>query len=160
MKTVEIPAFVVSGPSTRTNNALEASGAGRIGQLWQDYAATACSAVAGAQVYGVYSDYDSDASGDYRLTVGCRHDGDSAKAQAAADGVAVQAGSYLAFSAQGEMPGAVVQAWQTIWAHFAPEQAATLPYVRAYETDFEHYDAPHSAVIYIGIAPRQVKRKA
>ena len=150
---VEIPAFVVCGASVRTNNALEASGQGRIGQLWQDYAASTAASVAtaeGAQAYGVYSQYDSDASGDYRLTVGSRKNKDSANA----DGVAVAAGRYLAFPAQGEMPGAVLQAWQRIWAHFAPEQAHTLPYVRAYKTDFEHYDAPHSAVVYIGIAPR------
>ncbi|MFI0545571.1 MAG: GyrI-like domain-containing protein [Brachymonas sp.] len=160
MQTVDIAAFRISGASIRTNNALEASGQGRIGQLWQDYAATASSAVAGAQAYGVYSDYESDASGDYRLTVGSRDNRDnrdSAEAQAAANGVTVQvqAGSYLAFRAQGQMPRAVVQAWQTIWAHFAAEQADALPYVRVYGTDFEHYDAPDSAVIYIGIAPRQ-----
>jgi predicted transcriptional regulator YdeE len=158
---VEISAFVVCGASVRTNNALEASGQGHIGQLWQDYAATTATGVAtaeGAQAYGVYSQYDSDASGDYRLTVGSRKNQDSANVpvdtQAAADGVTVAAGRYLAFPAQGEMPGAVLQAWQRIWAHFAPEQAHTLPYVRAYKTDFEHYDAPHSAVVYIGIAPR------
>lgn len=140
----DIAAFWVHGVSVRTNNAAEATTAGKIPALWAAFAATHSSNT--KTVYGVYSDYESDAAGDYTLTVGLQ-------AQAAnSPCVTIAGGSYLVFPAQSAMPDAVFAAWQAVWAHFSPENAAALPYQRCYATDFEEYASTDKAAVYIGIS--------
>jgi predicted transcriptional regulator YdeE len=139
-----IAPFTVHGQAVRTNNAAEASAAGKIPALWAAFAATHSSNT--KTVYGVYSDYESDAAGDYTLTLGLQ-------AQAANPPcIALAGGTYLVFPAQSAMPNAVLAAWQAVWAHFSPENAAALPYQRCYATDFEEYASADKAAVYIGIS--------
>ena len=139
MKVMTIDSFSVSGPNVRTNNASEAGGAGKLAGLWTSYYES--HPPSSERVYGVYSDYESDASGDYTVTAGTR-------TSSAGDAVVVvKPGSYLVFPATGQMPGAIVDAWKAVWAFFSQDQ----PYERAFETDFEQYDGPTSAAIYIGV---------
>lgn len=139
MKTVSIESFTVSGPSVRTNNALEASGAGKLAGFWARYYESR--PPSSETVYGVYSDYESNASGDYTVTAGTRTSfmGDSV--------VAVKPGTYLEFPAEGQMPNAVIDAWKSVWEFFSKNQS----HERAFETDFEQYNGPTSAAIYIGV---------
>lgn len=139
METVRIKPFAVSGPSVRTNNALEVSGSGKIAGLWADYYGS--HPPSSETVYGVYSDYQSDASGEYTVTAGI-------KASATGDSiVTVKPGTYLEFPANGQMPGAIIDAWQSVWEFFSKNQS----YERAFDTDFEQYNGPTSATIYIGV---------
>ena len=139
MKTVRIESFTVSGPSVRTNNALEASGSGKLAGLWSGYYKS--HPPSSETVYGVYSDYESNASGEYTVTAGTRTSstGDSV--------VAVKPGTYLEFPAEGQMPGAIIDAWKSVWEFFSKNQS----YERAFETDFEKYNGQTSAAIYIGV---------
>jgi len=142
MNTTRIESFSVSGPSVRTNNASEASGSGKLAGLWAGYYKS--HPPTSETVYGVYSNYASNASGDYTVMAGTKTSdtGDSA--------VAVKSGTYLAFPANGQMPGAIIDAWKSVWEFFSKEQL----YERAFETDFEQYTGPTSAAIYIGVRPR------
>ena len=139
MKTTTIESFTISGPSIRTNNALESTSSGKIPALWMQFHQSHPSSTEPA--YGVYSDYESDASGDFTVTAGTR------TTSAGNSGVVVISGTYLEFPAEGEMPGAIIDAWKAVWEFFSKNQ----PYERTYETDFEQYNDPTSATIYIGV---------
>jgi predicted transcriptional regulator YdeE len=139
MNKVTIASFSISGSSIRTNNSLEASPAGKIPALWGQFYTS--QTVPAKQVYGVYSDYESDASGEFTVTAGTKENGLSNS------NVAIKSGTYLAFAANGPMPVAIIDAWKAVWEHFSHVQS----YARSYKTDFEEYSGQESAMIYIGI---------
>jgi predicted transcriptional regulator YdeE len=139
MNQVTIEGFSVSGPSERTSNLVEASLVGKIPKLWGTFFSSQLPAC--DKVYGVYFDYESDASGEFAVAVGAKVDG-SQKAV-----VNIAGGTYLAFRAQGAMPAAVIEVWQNIWAHFLDQR----PYARAYVTDFEEYSGAEEVTVYVGI---------
>jgi predicted transcriptional regulator YdeE len=139
MNQVTINSFAVSGPRDRTNNLLEATAIGKIPPLWGSFYASQPRPT--EKVYGVYFDYESDASGEFTVAVGAKAQGEDSIA------VRIASGTYLAFSAQGAMPSAVIEAWQRIWAHFSHEH----PYVRAYTTDFEEYSSAEDVTVYVAI---------
>lgn len=139
MKEVRIEQFTVNGPSVRTSNALEFSELGKIQALWARFYTS--QSTPSETVYGVYSDYESDASGDFTVTAGTKAE------NAGGAGVSIESGTYLEFPAEGEMPGAIVDAWKAVWEHFSKDR----PYERSYETDFEQYNGPTSAIICIGV---------
>lgn len=140
MKEVKIEEFTVIGLSIRTNNALEGTASGKIPALWEQFygAKPGLSETA----YGVYFDYDSDHEGDFSVTAGIKAE------VVGKSGITIRSGSYLAFPAEGEMPAAIVNTWKAIWDYFTKNKQ----YKRLYETDFEQYNGPTSAVIYIGVA--------
>lgn len=139
MNKVRIQAFHVRGSSIRTNNAMETTASGKIPGLWAQLHAEHPDPA--GPLYGIYSDYESDASGEYMVTAGMetRVDTDAT--------ITIRAGTYLVFPATGTMPDAIIDAWKSVWAHFSEPHA----YVRAYETDFEKYGDPGPTAIYIGI---------
>ncbi|MBS0214673.1 MAG: GyrI-like domain-containing protein [Proteobacteria bacterium] len=136
---VLVEEFFIQGGSICTNNAREATDSGKIPDLWAKFYAAHPDPKETA--YGVYSGYESDASGEFTVTAGI-------KVASMADAtVAIQAGTYLMFPANGVMPAAIIDAWNDVWAYFSRSQL----HVRAYETDFEQYIGPESAIIHIGI---------
>jgi predicted transcriptional regulator YdeE len=139
MNQTSIESFSISGLNIRTNNALEASSAGKIPALWGQFYSSQTMPV--GLVYGVYSDYESDASGDFTVTAGTKC------AELAKSNISIKAGTYLVFPASGPMPAAIIDAWKAVWEHFSYPQS----YERSYETDFEEYSGQDSARIYIGI---------
>jgi predicted transcriptional regulator YdeE len=140
-------AFQVAGLVARTTNREEDDPAtARIGALWrrffseQTYASTP-NRTSDLHIFGVYSAYESDAHGAFDITVGV----------AVSDGagsVTIEAGDYLVFNGQGEMPQMVIATWQRIWQYFEahPEIA------RRYRTDFEAYEGPDKVAIHIGVS--------
>lgn len=124
METVRIESFSVSGQSVRTNNALESSGSGKLAGLWASY--YELHPPSSETVYGVYSDYQSNTSGEYTVTAGTR------TSSTADPIVTVKPGMYLEFPASGQMPGAIIDAWKSVWEFFSKNQ----PYERAFDTDF------------------------
>jgi predicted transcriptional regulator YdeE len=140
-------AFQIAGLAARTTNREEdVPETARIGALWrrffgeQTYASTP-GRTGDKRIYGVYSAYESDAHGAFDVTVGVAVSGGT-------DGVAVEAGDYLVFTGQGEMPQMVIAAWQRIWQYFEahPEIA------RRYQSDFEAYEGPDKVAIHIGVS--------
>ncbi|KAF0866156.1 GyrI-like domain-containing protein [Pseudomonas sp. LD120] len=151
VKLREVRPFSVAGLQVRTLNTHEQQAdTARIGPLWQRfYVEDLFDKIAPRQpdsfVYGVYSNYESDAGGYFDVTAGVALSG------ACADypSVDIQGGDYLVFSAKGAMPECVIQAWGLIWAYFQDNPQVR----RAFATDFEVYTSADSVAIYIGIQP-------
>jgi len=141
------PVLVV-GLSVRTTNADEAQPArAKIPALWQRFYHDGHSAAVAGPVYGVYTEYATDATGPYTLIVGAASDAPSPAPPFVR--VQIPAGSYLAFTSQGDVPAAVVAGWQGIWEYFARPGAPQ----RAYTADFEVYDpsTPYEVRICIAV---------
>ncbi|SCK59193.1 Predicted transcriptional regulator YdeE, contains AraC-type DNA-binding domain [Variovorax sp. HW608] len=141
-----LEAFRVAGLTARTTNRDESdSRAARIGTLWDRffdervYEKTP-HRVDDMRLFGVYSDYETDAHGAFDITTGV----------AVADGpasVRIEGGNYLVFSARGEMPRMVIDLWDTIWAYFEAHPEIR----RCYRSDFEAYSGPNEVAIHIGV---------
>lgn len=140
-------AFQVAGLTVRTTNREEDDPAtARIGALWnrffgeETYRSTP-GRTGDARIFGVYSGYESDAHGAFDVTVGVAVSG-------ATGSVAIEAGDYLVFMGQGEMPQMVIAAWQRIWQHFEAHPKIA----RRYRSDFEAYEGPDKVAIHIGVS--------
>lgn len=137
-----VESFQVSGLSVRTKNSDEFNEqTAKIPNLWQQFSTSGL--VGNGSVYGVYSDFDSDANGPYTLTVGIT----SNEAQTQLSSVTIQAGNYLVFQNNGPMPAAVIETWKQIWNYFEINSE----YQRCYISDFEAYTGPDQVSVYIGI---------
>jgi predicted transcriptional regulator YdeE len=140
-------AFSVAGISVRTTNREEGNpDTARIGALWQrffgeeTYAATP-HRTADTRIFSVYSAYESDAHGAFDVMAGVAVSGGT-------NSVAIEAGDYLVFNGQGEMPHMVIAAWQRIWQYFEAHPEV----VRTYRSDFEAYEGPDKVSIHIGVS--------
>ncbi|WP_076998750.1 GyrI-like domain-containing protein [Variovorax sp. KK3] len=138
--------LAIAGLTIRTSNHEESDPhSARISKLWtrffdeRVYAATP-HRVDDMRLYGVYSAYESDACGAFDLTTGVAVSGGAAA-------VKVEAGDYLVFSGQGEMPHMVLALWDSIWQYF--EQHPDVR--RSYRSDFEAYSGPDQVAIHIGV---------
>ncbi|NMH64475.1 GyrI-like domain-containing protein [Shewanella salipaludis] len=151
MKLIHLDDKQIHGLKVRTNNAAEMQPAsGKIGPLWQQFHARYGSRLnAGTPVYGVYHEYQSDMHADFSVLAGTTADSlAAASADNAMAEVTLVAGDYLQFSAEGEMPGSVIDLWGRVWAYFA---SADCPYRRRYLTDFECYPNDSRVEICIGV---------
>ena len=148
-KQLEIKPFRVAGLRVRTlNSAEQDSSTARIGPMWQRFFTeglyeTIANKTPASKVFGVYSNYESDASGSFDVLAGVAVDAPSADYPS----IEVQGGQYLVFDAQGAMPGAVIEAWGRVWAFFAEHPQVK----RRFVTDFEVYTGPDSVAVHIGI---------
>jgi len=143
---------VVVGIDIATTNAAESDPArAKIGGLWarfrqEDVLGQIPGKIAPAMPMGVYTDYESDDTGRYRLLAGAA----VAKGTRPPAGLAqavVPAGPYLLFRGEGELPTSVIETWKAIWAYFATPGHE----VRAYTTDFERYPGPRDVEIYVSV---------
>lgn len=144
--------FEVMGLTIRTSNAKEFSGEGQISKLWERYFADQIASQipnpVENNIYAVYHSYESDANGEYNLTVGLKVKPGTI-APTGLSSVQVPEQKYLKVTTdQGPMPGIVIEGWKYVW-----EQKDLS---RAYSADFEIYDErcldPESAQIDIYIA--------
>lgn len=94
----------------------------------------------------VYSDDESDHTGQYRLIAGASVDAGVSIPEGML-GAIIPAGNYLLFEAEGDMPTVVIETWKTVWSHFAESSG----HMRAYETDFERYPTHGTVEIYVSI---------
>ena len=147
MKIVEAEEKQISGISIRTTNANEMNPAtAKIGALYQRFDQNvSVDYKSGARVYGVYYDYESDASGEFNVLAGsdCVESTTERLEQ-----VLIPAGKYMVFEGKGEMPQAVIDAWSKVWEYFANENS---PHQRTYTIDFECYKSQDEADVHIAI---------
>ncbi len=136
---VELPAFTILGISARTSNANEMSGnSGLIGPLWHRFiteAAATIPTIDPATVYSVYTNYETDETGEYDVVIG-----KSADPQDAASGLtrlSIPAQRYLTFNVNGGTPEDIRDAWMSVYTYFASHLQAK----RAFTADFERYGA-------------------
>ena len=149
-KLVEVSPFSVTGIGVRTINSGESNPAdAKIPGLWGRFfgdgvAGKVTNQIPGSQLFGVYSDYESDASGFYSVTAGVAASGSPLPEFLTVD---VKGGNYLVFENRGTMPQAVIDTWGAIWAYFDTNKEFT----RSFLTDFEEYRGADEVAIHIGV---------
>ncbi|CAA6803424.1 MAG: FIG00471296: hypothetical protein [uncultured Sulfurovum sp.] len=144
IKKIDVTSKTIYGLKTRTKNADEMNvDTQKIAPLWgKFYEEVVPKLQEGTQFYGLYSGYESDASGMFDVLVGSEQESEGL------DSITLQEGRYLRFPAHGQMPQAIIDAWNQVWAYF---EDPSIDERRAYETDFEHYISEDEAHIYIGV---------
>ncbi|MDQ3172840.1 MAG: GyrI-like domain-containing protein [Acidobacteriota bacterium] len=148
-KLIEIQPFTVSGISVRTLNSDEAQPSkAKLPGLWgqffgQGLADKVPNKLAESPVYGVYSAYESDASGQYSVTAGVS----VSKASPAFDSIEVSGGPYLVFETKGPMPQIVIENWARVWSFFETSKE----FKRSFTIDFEVYRGPDEVAIHIAV---------
>ena len=147
MKITKITEQTIQGISIRTQNSYEMNPkTAKIAGLYQRFDENiVVDYQHGARVYGIYFDYESDASGMFSVLAGADQI-ESSKVDL--QSVIIEAGDYLVFQGKGEMPQAVIDTWMEIWDYFSDEKNE---YQRAYKTDFELYKSETLVEIHIGI---------
>lgn len=145
-----ISSFSVTGIAVRTRNSDEFNPAtAKLPALWGSFfqngvATRVLNAQADSPVFGVYSGYESDASGSYTVTAGVAAPASDASEYASID---IEAGKYLVFENKGPMPQAVIDTWGHIWAFFEENTE----FNRSFSTDFEEYRGPDEIAVHIGV---------
>ena len=146
MKVTRVKKLMISGISVVTNNEFEMSVEnGKIAALWEEYFdkdvyKKTFDKANSDFMYGVYSNYESDASGNYKVTVGV-------EVTKPKNAIVIEDKKYLVFTKQGELPMIVVELWEEIWAYFEKNSE----YERAFEIDFEKYAKEDEIEIYVSI---------
>lgn len=138
---------VLAGLKARTSNASPEMGA-VIGGLWQKFFNEGVYAAIpnkkNAKAIGLYSNYASDQTGEYDISVCCEVE----QAERLPEGVTaivIPEGKYAKFEIQGHMEKAVREHWEKLWEMDLP---------RAFTYDFEEYqnDDMENAIIHIYIS--------
>lgn len=137
-------AIKIVGVSTVTSNDVAAK---EIGALWEKFSksniAEKLPGCDHTQVFSVYSDYESDHTGKYRVTIGHAVTEES-EIPNQLSSVMIPKGNYKEFEVKSPSPADIVAVWKKIWS----EDMKTLP--RNYISDFEVY-TENGTNIYIGL---------
>ena len=158
MHTQHYPGFYMAGLSTRTNNAAEMSGKGKIGNVWQSFLQPGLVSKIpnklGVDLIAVYTDYETDHTGHYTYLLGLP--------VVSAEGMPanltlrhVSPGSYaVVTSRRGPIKEVVREVWQRIWSMSEKELGGE----RAFLCDYEVYDQrsadPENAQIDVYVSLR------
>jgi len=147
--------MIVLGIDVTTSNAAETDpDKARIPALWgRFYGEDVLSRLPGKKApvlpVGVYTDYESDHNGQFRVLAGAAVE----EGIVPPDGfgqVTLPAGRYVMFRGEGQMPDAVIQTWMSVWRYFSEPRG----HVRAYTADFELHRGPSAVDIYIAVRTR------
>jgi predicted transcriptional regulator YdeE len=129
----QVERFIVTGFSVRTQNSDEFNEkTAKLPNLWQQFYTSELAN--NANIFSVYSNYDSDANGPYTVTVGVKS-------------VTIEAGNYLVFQGIGPMPATVVETWKQVWDFFE----TNTDHRRNFISDFEAHVGPDQVAIFIGL---------
>lgn len=147
MELRKVNPIIVSGFSVRTNNASEINPTtAQIGKLWERfYSAHSAQINQTTLCYGVYYNYESDASGDF--SVMAASDGLEKSSSQNLEKLEICGGDYLVFTGKGAMPQTIINVWKDIWSYFS----GPVDFVRLYKTDFELYKNSNEVEVYIGV---------
>ncbi len=136
------------GLNIRTNNNDPNMG-NEIGELWKQFFEQGVFAAIKNKVnersIGLYSNYESDFTGDYDMTVACEVS-DNKEIPNGTVVKTIPTGKYAKFIVRGDMQKAVYEFWQKLW---------NMDLERSYTCDFEEYvnaDAANAEIhIYIAL---------
>ena len=136
MEILAIEGFKIYGLKTRTKNADEINGDGKIPTLWAKFTKEIYDGK--SEIYGVYCSYENGVSGLYDLFIGTK------SLCSGGEILEIKSGKFAVFSFPCE-PHNVAKFWGEIWKYFESSKLK-----RAYETDFEKY-LNEKIEIYISI---------
>jgi len=146
MEIETIETKTIKGLCIKTSNKKETNAeTGQIPGLWQLFNNNV-DLDGGNSVYGVYYDYEPDATGDFNVLAGT--DQLDITSVLKLETIDIKAGKYAVFYAKGEMPQTVIDTWGEVWKYFSQDNAE---HKRTYATDFEHYVNNSELKIYIAI---------
>lgn len=146
MRVTKIKKLMIAGISELTNNEIEMNEEkSKIAKLWEEYFEkdiykTTFNKSNSDYMYGVYSDYEPNGEGNYKVTIGV-------EVTKAKNAVLIEDQKYLAFKKQGELPMVVVDLWEEIWDYFEKNS----DYERAFLIDFEKYAKEDEIEIFVSI---------
>lgn len=145
----DIEEKTIIGLTARTKNEDEMNpSTSKIVSLWQKFDNNVTVDYQhGNRVYGLYFDYESDATGEFTVLAGT--DQVNVQSSIPLESKTIQSGKYLVFEGTGDMPRVVIETWDKIWEYFSKEDCT---HSRLYTTDFEYYVSPSEIKIYIAIA--------
>ena len=129
------PTFQVIGISLRTSNADPAKAGAAIGGLWQrllgEQLIPQIPNKTGSTVYCVYTDYESDYTGEYAVVLGCAVS-TLEDIPEGMHGIEVPGGEFKQFTCRGDLQqGIIINTWRDIWSRDLD---------RAYRADYEVFD--------------------
>eukprot|EP01041_Mallomonas_annulata_P026297 gene26297-47569_t len=150
-----VAAFHVTGLTVRTRNRDEIDPAtARIGGLWdrffsQSWERNLPGRGEDGRIFGVYSGYESNEHGAFDVTAGVAVAEPELVQKTVPDAhrIDIEAGDYLVFSGEGDMPQMVIDTWVRIWHYFAENPQVQ----RRFGTDFEAYEGPDKVAIHVGV---------
>ncbi len=150
---VPLDGLTVAGVAVRTANRAEADPeTASIPALWQRFFKEQKRIPSRRDqdvIIAVYTAYENDHTGEYSLIVGAEVSAATVVPQGLVS-VDVPPGRYLVFTAEGEMPAALINTWIEIWEYFS----RTSNYQRAYTADFERHDRRRPSAVDIYVALR------
>ena len=112
-----------------------------IGSLWDRYDREGVAArLGGVGLYAVYFEYAGDFNAPYTLLLGQHVDDDAPLLEGTRD-VFIEPGEYAVFDAIGQPPQSIFDAWSRVW---------NSDLQRTYRTDFEMYQGPQRASVFVG----------
>jgi len=139
-----IDAFDIIGISVRTTNKDERSQKD-IGELWARFMSEGVmEKIPGkesADIYCVYTDYETDFNGAYTTIIGCRVN-TLEMIPEGMDGKTIPSSKYQVYKSSGEMPKALMETWKIIWDS---------DIYRAYTADFDLYGPDPVVKTYISV---------
>ena len=164
-KQIQQEGFEIIGITARTNNAKEMTGDGAIPLLWKRFYSDTDTffdrvpAKTDNSVYAAYTDYASDAAGDYTFVLGARVKPGTRPPEGMI-AVQVPAGRYLQFTTeQGHS-----QPWCRNCGATSTRTRTGATSQRAFKTDYEIYEAGmdpanSTGTIYIGVSKARLAHK-
>ena len=139
-----IDAFDIIGISVRTTNK-DGRSQKDIGELWERFMREGVmEKIPGkksADIYCVYTDYETDFNGAYTTIIGCRVNAPEMIPEGMT-GKSIPAARYHVYTSSGEMPKALMETWKMIWDSDID---------RAYTADFDLYGADPVVKTYISV---------
>ena len=129
---INLEKLTIVGISVRTNNK-KAQSQGDIAKLWEEFFTNNISNKINNKIsndiYCIYTEYESDFTADYTTFLGCSVSAIE-ELPVGLKSLEIDAGKYLKFLSEGEMPACVMKTWTHIWQE---------NYARAYKADFDIY---------------------
>ncbi len=128
-----INSFKIIGISIETANARSSIDLMKLwGRFYAENISGKISNKISEEIYGIYTDYESDYKGKYTCIIGQKVDSLD-QIPNGLIGREFKEGKYLKFTAKGQMPNAIVETWNEIWTKDKKLN-------RKYSADFEVYD--------------------
>lgn len=133
----------------RTNNQREMNPAtAQIPKQWQDFMQIWPEPP--GQVYAVYTDYQSDHTGEYTFGLGfvLQPKQDIPKGMSE---LILPTADYLVYPATSTKTEDIVATWQQVWHDFDPQHLKHAPLRRSYTTDYERYESLTQVSVCIAV---------
>ena len=148
MEIVDLPERRFAGISLRTSNdTVPETPNDSITGLWMRFGSEVSPKIQKDICYGVYTEYESDQNGVYRVSATVELD-EGELVPEGLDTLTTPAGQYMIFRGEGPMPQIVAETWGKVWDYFADAGA---PYHRTFVGDLEAYPSDKEVVLYIGV---------